>query len=69
MEELWSTAESLLGPVHCLVNNAGVNIMMIMTAVTMMIFMRMAFGPVYGLVNDVGMTKTMLHDVDDELFR
>ena len=26
MEELWSRAESLLGPVHCLVNNAGVTI-------------------------------------------
>lgn len=24
VEELWSKAESLLGPVHCLVNNAGV---------------------------------------------
>ena len=26
VEELWSKAESLLGPVHCLVNNAGVSI-------------------------------------------
>ena len=31
MEELWSKAESLLGPVHCLVNNAGVTIIMIIS--------------------------------------
>ena len=36
MEELWSTAENLLGPVHCLVNNAGV-IIVIMTMMMMMI--------------------------------
>ena len=40
VEELWSRAESLLGPVHCLVNNAGVTIVtMIMMTVIIMTFL------------------------------
>ena len=38
MEELWSKAEILLGPVHCLVNNAGVTIIMIIS-IEMKIFL------------------------------
>ena len=38
MEELWSKAESLLGPVHCLVNNAGVTIIKIIISIKMKIF-------------------------------
>ena len=65
MEELWSRAESLLGPVHCLVNNAGVTIvtMIMMTVIIMTFFMRMILGPGQQCRDD--------HDDDheDDLFR